>query len=273
MKIQTLLLVSVLLNPGMVLASNLGTPDRDDIEYPDDEPHSAEEIELGKTLFFDTRLSEKKTQSCATCHNPDLGFGDGLQFSLGDVGSPVGRNTQHIYNLAWNTVFFWDGRSTSLEDQALGPIEAAGEMNLEMGVAINRLEAVPWYVEQFQEVYSTGITREGIGKAIAAFERTIISDNSPFDQYIAGDKNAMSPAAIRISWIRSSTSFAHLRVYSGSALARMVCSSPAIRTVTLVFSTLIPDSPESGCGRASDPHRRVPAPGGRAGPRSPARGS
>lgn len=194
---KSLIFVALTCISSFGITSNLGTPDRDDIEYPNDEPHSDAEIELGKVLFFDTRLSEKKTQSCATCHNPELGFGDGLQFSLGDAGAAVGRNTPHIYNLAWNSIFFWDGRAPTLEAQALGPIEAAGEMNLAMDVAIARLEAVPYYQNKFNEIYGTGVTKEGIGSAIAAFERTLISDNSPFDQYKAGNKSAMGPAAIR----------------------------------------------------------------------------
>lgn len=175
----------------------LGTPDEDDIEYPDDESHEEEEIELGKKLYFDTRLSLNQNQSCATCHNPDLGFGDGLRFSLGTVGSAVGRNTPHIYNLAWNTIFMWDGRKMSLDEQALGPIEAAGEMGLPLDQVVGRLSPVPYYKKTFEEIYEDGLTVENVGRAIAAFERTIISDNSPYDQYIAGNKSAMSPAAIR----------------------------------------------------------------------------
>lgn len=176
----------------------LGTPDIDDIEYPDDEPHSEAEIELGKILFFDTRLSSNKLQSCATCHNPDLGFGDGLKTSVGTLGKHVDRNAPHIYNLAWNVTFFWDGRAATLEEQALGPIEAPGEMNLPLDEAVKRLSEVPYYRDAFATVYATNeITPEYIGRAIAAFERTLNSINSPFDQYIAGDKAAMSPAAIR----------------------------------------------------------------------------
>lgn len=178
--------------------SNLGTPDKDDIEYPDDDAPSQPEVELGKILFFDTRLSINQNQSCATCHNPDLGFGDGVAAGSGTMGSALGRNTPHIYNLAWGTIFMWDGRKATLEDQALGPIEAVGEMNMPLAQLLPRLNAVPFYQKQFKEVYgSSTITKETLGKAIAAFERTIISDNSSFDKYIAGNKNAMSPEAIR----------------------------------------------------------------------------
>lgn len=178
--------------------SNLGTPDVDDIEYPDDDAPSAQEVELGKVLFFDTRLSINEKQSCATCHNPDLGFGDGVAAGSGTMGNTLGRNTPHIYNLAWSSIFMWDGRKASLEEQALGPIEAAGEMNMPLNILLPRLNEVPFYQQEFKAIYGSSIiTKETLGKAIAAFERSIISDNSPFDQYLAGNKNAMSPEAIR----------------------------------------------------------------------------
>ena len=179
-------------------AAPIGVPDRDDIEYPNDEEHSQQEIELGKVLFFDTRLSTNKQQSCASCHNPDLGFGDGMKGGLGTMGGKLGRNTPHIYNLAWSSTFFWDGRASSLEEQALGPIEAPGEMNMSLSDLIPRLQKIPYYQEAFTNVYGTsGVTAENIGKAIAAFERTVIVDDTPFDRYMNGDKSAMSPAAVR----------------------------------------------------------------------------
>ena len=136
-------------------AAELGTPDVDDIEYPDDEPHSELEISLGKILFFDTRLSINKTQSCATCHNPDLGFSDGMASGLGAMGGNLGRNTPHIYNLAWSNSMFWDGRMSTLEDQALGPIEAEGEMNMPLDQLLVRLKKVPYYTKTFNKVYIT----------------------------------------------------------------------------------------------------------------------
>lgn len=179
-------------------AGELGVPDRDMIEYPDFDPHSPEEIELGKYLYFDTRLSKNNNISCATCHNPDLGFSDGLGTGLGTDGNKLGRNAPHLYNLAWNTVFMWDGRAGSLEEQALGPIEADVEMSMPLPTLLDRLRDVSLYKELFNKVYpDTGITKENIGKAIAAFERTLISDNSAFDKYMKGDSTAMSPAAIR----------------------------------------------------------------------------
>jgi cytochrome c peroxidase len=182
----------------LTLHAELGTPDKDDIEYPDDEEPSAKEISLGKLLFFDTRLSSNYKQSCASCHNPDLGFSDGLAVSIGTMGATVSRNTPHIYNLAWSSTFFWDGRSSTLEDQALGPIAAAGEMNLPLDQVVPRLQQVKFYKDEFKKVYGEqGITLNTVARAIASFERSIISDNSPYDQYAAGNKSAMSPSAIR----------------------------------------------------------------------------
>lgn len=186
-------------NPGLSMAAaTLGVPDRDDIEYPDDEPPSAKEVYLGKVLFFDKRLSSNNHLSCASCHNPDLGFGDGIALGRGTMGNTLGRNTPHIYNLAWNTTLFWDGRASSLEEQALGPIQAPGEMNMPLTQLLPRLKEVPYYVYTFAKVYpDSGLTAENIGRAIAAFERTIVSDNAPFDRYMKGVKTAMSPEAIR----------------------------------------------------------------------------
>lgn len=178
--------------------AHFSVPDTDLIDYPDFEPPSSEKVELGRKLFFDTRLSINETQSCATCHNPDHGFSDGLKFSIGAMGEPVGRNTPHLYNLAWNEVFFWDGRSTSLEDQALGPIKAAGEMNMPIDLLVERLSADDDYVNGFEKAFgSMGIFPDQIASAIASFERSIIVDDTPFDRYIRGDENAVSPAAKR----------------------------------------------------------------------------
>lgn len=176
---------------------NLGTPDVDDIEYPDDEPHSEKEVNLGKLLFFDTRLSKHKNQSCATCHNPELGFSDGLAKGFGSDGTILGRNAPHLYNLAWGVSFFWDGRSNTLEDQALGPIQSEVEMQMAPENVVARLSKVDFYKKNFTALYEDGLTFINVGKAIAAYERTLFSTNSAFDKYLAGDKTALSPSAER----------------------------------------------------------------------------
>ncbi len=192
------LIASLSIGFNSTFAADLATPDVDDIEYPDDEEPSELEITLGKTLFFDTRLSINKKQSCASCHNPDLGFSDGMASGVGAMGGDLGRNTPHIYNLAWGSAMFWDGRMETLEQQALGPIEAAGEMNMPLNLLLPRLKAVKYYRETFDAVYGAdGLTKLTLGRAIAAFERTIISTDSPFDRYLAGNKTAMSDSQIR----------------------------------------------------------------------------
>lgn len=204
MNVKKLVMAAMMLSVSATAAAALdlskltiGTPDVDDIEYPDDEPHSDEEVELGKMLFFDNRLSKNNNQSCATCHNPELGFSDGLKFGLGTNGNQLGRNAPHIYNLAWASTLFWDGRAATLEEQALGPIVANAEMGMSPELTLERLQKVEGYAIQFNDIYEDGLTFENVGKAIAAFERTVISDNAAFDQYIAGNKNAMSPSAVR----------------------------------------------------------------------------
>lgn len=193
-----IMLFVLLVAPQAFAYEPLGVPDPSTIEYPDEDPPPDSLVHLGKVLFFDTRLSLKDNQSCATCHNPDLGFGEGLKAAFGTMGNPVGRNTPHLYNLAWNVVFFWDGRSSSLEDQALGPIQAAGEMNMPLDQLLAKLKKVPYYSKTFDNLFpDEGLTAENLGKAIAAFERTIIVMNTPFDQYMKGNFAAMSPAAIR----------------------------------------------------------------------------
>ncbi|MCO4784002.1 MAG: tryptophan tryptophylquinone biosynthesis enzyme MauG [Candidatus Cloacimonetes bacterium] len=181
----------------IVYSEPLSTPDVEDIEYPDDEEPSSELITLGKTLFFDHRLSKNKNQSCATCHNPNLGFGEGVAHGFGTMGGKLERNTPHIYNLAWATTFFWDGRSSTLEEQAVGPIEANGEMAMPMPKFLERLRNIKGYKSLIKKAFGDEkIDKERVTSAIAAFERTIIVDNTPFDRYMAGDLSAMTPKAI-----------------------------------------------------------------------------
>ena len=196
--LQLALIATLSIGFNSTFAADLATPDVDDIEYPDDEAPSELEITLGKTFFFDTRLSINRKQSCASCHNPDLGFSDGMASGIGAMGGDLGRNTPHIYNLAWSSAMFWDGRMETLEQQALGPIEAAGEMNMPLDQLLPRLKAVKYYQQTFDEVYgANGLNKSTLGRAIAAFERTIISTDAPFDRYLGGDKTAMSDSQIR----------------------------------------------------------------------------
>lgn len=219
-------LYTTLLIIGMVTLSqageSLGVPDRDDIEYPDDDPPSEEEVRLGKLLFFDRRLSGNNRLSCASCHNPDLGFGDGLALGLGAKGNRLTRHTPHLYNFTWNTTFLWDGRAASLEEQVLGPIANCREMSMPLDQLIGKLKAVPVYREAFANLYpDMGIVPETVARAIAAFERTLISDNSPFDHYMNGEKSAMSAAAVR-----SMKLFGSMKLFEGKANCTACHSGP-----------------------------------------------
>lgn len=167
------------------------------VPVPADNPMDAAKVELGKQLYFDKRLSKDGTVSCATCHRPDHGWADTTPVSLGIGNQKGGRNAPTVLNSAYWPLQFWDGRAKSLEEQALGPIQNPVEMGMTMVEALGRIRAIPGYVEQFQRIFGTEPTEEGIAKAIAAFERTVISTNSPYDRYLRGDHKAMSAAAVR----------------------------------------------------------------------------
>ena len=166
-----------------------------EVPIPADNPQTKAKIELGKLLYFDPRLSGDGNTSCARCHDPKLGFSNGEELSFGYTSTKHWRHSPTIINGAYNASFFWDGRAGSLEEQALGPIEAAIEMNQNLVMLEEELRQVPDYVRMFKDVFGTEVTAENIAKAIAAFERTIISTNSPFDKYMEGDKNALSDKA------------------------------------------------------------------------------
>ncbi len=153
-------------------------------------------VELGKQLFFDKRLSGDNTRSCAFCHAPTAGFTTSTPRGLGLKGE-LGRNNPTVYNTAYNTFQFWDGRAGSLEEQALGPIQNPDEMNENLDNLVKELGVVPGYVEEFKKVFGTGVSAQGIAEAIAAFERTIISTNSAFDKFMTGDSKAMNESAQR----------------------------------------------------------------------------
>jgi cytochrome c peroxidase len=158
---------------------------------------SEAEVALGRRLFFDPVLSSTGRVSCATCHRPDRGFSDGLPLSTGVSGVPLKRHTPHLFNLAWSRTLFWDGRATSLEQQALEPIRNTDEMGLPGDAAADKLRAIPSYADAFAEVYSkSGVTMKNLARALAAFERTLVSYDSPFDRFEAGDTTAMSAQAL-----------------------------------------------------------------------------
>jgi len=155
-----------------------------------------ERVELGKFLFFDPRLSGSNFISCATCHNPALGWSDGLPTAIGHGQKVLERSTPTILNTAYNALQMWDGRFRSLEKQALGPMSAPGEMNQDLDEVVKELSVVKGYVTLFNKAYpGEGISTKTIAKAIASFERTIVSTEAPFDRWINGDSKAMSASA------------------------------------------------------------------------------
>jgi cytochrome c peroxidase len=168
------------------------------VPHPDDNAPSAARAALGEALFFDPRLSASSDISCATCHDPDRAWGDGRARAVGAGGHVLARRTPTILNLAWSELLFWDGRATSLEAQAVAPLESPLEMNESAETSAARLRQIEGYRRRFEAAYpGEGITPRTIAKAIAVFERTVVSSPSPFDAWIAGDDRAISASAVR----------------------------------------------------------------------------
>lgn len=171
-----------------------------EVPQPKDNKLTTERIELGKLLYFDKRLSANGQTNCATCHHPKRGWTDLVQVSKA-IGAGRGpRNSPTILNSGYQNRQFWDGRARTLEQQALGPIEADVEMNMPLEVLIPKLNNIKGYQKLFKEAYpeSNGvITDKYLAKAIASFERTVVSTIAPFDKYAMGDKDAISKKAKR----------------------------------------------------------------------------
>jgi cytochrome c peroxidase len=162
------------------------------VEAPADNPQTPEKIELGKKLFFDRRLSGDGTMSCATCHNPELAFTDGLDISLSYPTTKNWRNSPTLIDAAFRKRLFQDGRAKTLEDQALFPMMSAFEMNKNLDYLEEQIELVPEYAGEFRNVFGGEVTRGRIAMAIAAFERTLVSRQTPLDRYLKGDGTALS---------------------------------------------------------------------------------
>jgi cytochrome c peroxidase len=162
---------------------------------PADNPTTPIKVELGKMLFFDPRLSSDGSVSCASCHNVMEGGDDHRPTSIGVHGLIGGRNAPTVWNAAFHSVQFWDGRAASLEDQAKGPIVNPIEMGMsDLGVAVGRIRALAGYRSYFDRAFSKDqvIDADSIAKAIAAYERTLITPNSAYDRFVRGDEKAMT---------------------------------------------------------------------------------
>ncbi|HEX9833554.1 MAG TPA: cytochrome c peroxidase, partial [Mycobacterium sp.] len=162
------------------------------VAIPADNPQTPAKIELGKMLYFDPRLAGDSSISCAKCHVPEQGFASALQMSPAYPATKHWRTVPTVLNAAYLEQLFWDGRSHSLEDQAKGPIQAPIEMNQNPGHLVEKLSQIPWYKQKFKEVFDHDVNFDDLAKAIAAFERTIVSKNVPFDKFLKGDKSALS---------------------------------------------------------------------------------
>ena len=167
------------------------------VPVPADNPLTPEKVALGKQLFFDPRLSCDDTTSCASCHDPKKGWANSLNFATGVRGQVGGRSAPTVINAAYSELQFWDGRAERLEGQALGPIQNPIEMDHKLDDCVRKLNLIPGYREQFRKIFNSDVTPENIAKAIASFERTVLSGNAPYDQFKAGNKSALSESAQR----------------------------------------------------------------------------
>ena len=198
---------STLFSIGSVNASTLVyEPGHDSLKewlLPEKPPVPAENepnedrVELGKMLFFEPRLSKDGNMSCATCHNPSLGWSDGLPTAKGFQSKVLGRATPTIFNTVYNSIQMWDGRKKDLIDQASGPMEAGVEMNSNIPHVLEWLNITEVYKDAFAKAYpGEPINMDTVSKAIAAFEYTVVSRNSPFDRWVNGEHSALTQSQI-----------------------------------------------------------------------------
>jgi len=164
---------------------------------PKDNPLTQEKIDLGRDLFFDRRLSVDGTVSCDFCHSPVLGFSDGRYFASGVFGLKSRRNTITILNRIFGQQYYWDGSLQSIEEVIIDHIEDANVFGNKVENVVNTLSNDKKYLQKFENVFDEEINIDGISKAIAAFVRTLISGDSPFDKYVSGYKSALSESALR----------------------------------------------------------------------------
>jgi len=202
---------------------------------PKDNPQSKAKAMLGQQLVFDTRLSKNDALSCTSCHLSEAGGGGPTPRAFGQ-GGELGRWAPSWDNAGYYTTLFWDGRASSLEEQTgalpghMGPISAPVEMGGNVDAVVKRLNNIPGYKKQFNEVFGSDATPENLAKAIAAYERTLVASNSPFQRYVSGDKKALSPAAKR-----------GFEIFRGKA-ACITCHTPPLLTDNAYHNIGVPQA-------------------------------
>ncbi len=168
----------------------------EELVVPADNPLTPEKVALGRQLFFDKRLSGDGSRSCYSCHVCEKGLTDGLPVAIGAYEKKLPRSSPSLWNIGYHTEFYWDGRSASLEKQAVAAWSGAN-MGAKPEEIVKQLNAMPGYREQFQKVFGADATPDAVGKALAAYERTIFCGDTAWDKYNQGEKQALSPAAER----------------------------------------------------------------------------
>ncbi len=159
---------------------------------PEDNPITAEKVKLGKKLFGDKLLSRDRSLSCKGCHQPKKAFTDGRAKAVGVYGRKGPRSVPTLVNRAYGRTFFWDGRTSTLEEQVVKPIESESEMDMTLGEAVDRLKRKSRYRKMFQQAFHREPNGEDLARALASYVRTIYSGDSPFDRYIYGKRGTLS---------------------------------------------------------------------------------
>jgi cytochrome c peroxidase len=201
MKIRTLLFVGGALSASFSVQAADWEPLPEQPPIPADNPQSDAKVLLGKTLYFDPRFSEHGTLSCNSCHNVMAAGDDNRPNSIGMHDSRGERSAPTVWNAAFYSAQFWDGRAATLEDQAKGPVQNPIEMGMaDLNEAMARLTKIPGYQPLFEAAFpneDNPVTPDNAAKAVAAFERTLITPNSPYDRYVKGDRSALTKQQVR----------------------------------------------------------------------------
>lgn len=205
--------------PNISPSSSPPPPSFPPIVAPPDNPTTPEKVELGRQLFFDPALSTSNAMSCATCHHPDLGFSNAAPVSRPRPGAPA-RNVPSLWNVGFNRHLLWDGRVESLEEQAAAPLTLPNEMAMTPVEIEARLRAIPAYIELFDAAFGGGeeaVTFANVARALAAFQRTLLSTNSPYDRFVAGDASGLTAQEQR-----------GLAIFSSPEAACAACHQPPV---------------------------------------------